>query len=171
MSAFQHLRSKKHKLGSLWFNAISANQEALLNLQCKYQAGKQRLWGIRTMNQPLPSLRSFLRNISTFQPSCCLVPTHLLQYKTSSSIPNITFWRETTHWTYSPPPCFSRRRKPSMLKGTTRISWILQLHGHCTFSWLSYLWSHTANHAAFSLWSHLFWQLAKDFHNNKAQEK
>lgn len=111
MSAFQHLQSKKHKLGSLWFNAISANQEALLNLQCKYQAGKQRLWGIRTMNQPLPSLRSFLRNISTFQPSCCLVPTHLLQYKTSSSITNITFWRETTHWTYSFPAALLLQEK------------------------------------------------------------
>lgn len=32
---------QNHIIWNLWFNAFSANQEALLNLQCKYQAGKQ----------------------------------------------------------------------------------------------------------------------------------
>lgn len=30
-----------------------------------------------------------------------------------------------------------------MLKGIIRVSWILQLRGHCTSSWLFYLWPRT----------------------------
>lgn len=140
-STLQHLGSKKRKLASLWFNAFSTKQEAPVNLQCKYQPGKQRPWGIKSYESSLASLRSSLRNISTSQPSRCLVLTHLLWYNIRLAAAPLTSsfgWRPHTELTHSP-PCLSRRRKLSMLKGTTYISWILQLHRHCTFSILAFI--------------------------------
>lgn len=101
-STLQHLGSKKRKLASLWFNAFSTKQEAPVNLQCKYQPGKQRPWGIKSYESSLASLRSSLRNISTSQPSRCLVLTHLLWYNIRlAAAPLTSSWLETTHWTYS----------------------------------------------------------------------
>ena len=114
------------------------------------------------MNHPSPSLRSSQKYFHL--PAFMLLSTNTsitAQHQTGSSITNIIFWLETTHWTYSfPPPCLCGRRKPHTFKGTTCISWILQLHRCHTFSWLSYLQSHAANHADLSLWSHFFFFLA-----------
>lgn len=125
---------------------------------------------MRAMNHPLPSLRSPLRNISTSHPSCCLILMHLLQYKIRLAGTSLSSfgWRPHTELFHASLPCLSRRRKPNVFKGTTCISWIFQLHGHCTFSCF-YIYGHI--HADFSLLSHFFWQLARDFHNNKAQGK
>lgn len=125
------------------------------------------------MNHPLPSLRPSLRNISTSQPSRCLVLTHLLWYNIRLAAAPLTSsfgWRPHTELTHSP-PCPSRRGKPSMLKSTSCISWILQLHRHCTFSLLAFIFMVTYSKQYRLLTGKLlFWQLSREFHN-KAQEK
>jgi len=118
---FQHLWSKKHKFGSLWLNAVSTNQEALTDLQCKWQAGKQRLRGIRAMNLPLSRLGSSIRNTPISQPSCYLALTCL----TNSSITTSLFgWRAHSELCHFPAlPLQGKEAQPTMLRGTTTTPW------------------------------------------------
>lgn len=115
------------------------------------------------MNQPLPSLSSFLQNISTSKSSCCLVLTHLLWYHITIAAAALTSSlgrRPHTDLISLSATLPFRRGKPSTLQGIISISWILQLRGHCIFPWPFYLWSHRVNQADFALGSHFFWQLA-----------
>lgn len=126
---------------------------------CTYGANsrqERKDWGIRAMNQPLPSLRSSVRNIHISQSLCCLALTHLLLDDKASS--DITFWLESTHWTYLfCLPCLSRGRNPSTLRGTTGIPTARGTPRHPS---PSCLWSRAAHQGNSSeqhlLWSYLF---------------
>jgi len=137
-------------------------------LQCKWQAGKQRLRGIRAMNLPLSRLGSSIRNTPISQPSCYLALTCL----TNRSITTSLFgWRAHSELCHFPAlPLQGKKSQHAQ-----------RYHGYSyssrdTTPPLTFLFVVACSTSGQFLRTALavklpFWQVARDSHNHKTPPK